>query len=604
MRTELEKRKRRSYAKLERFLPIASRLIRSAKLNRSLAASARRHGDWVADAFYRREACRVQPERGENWVQFGHALKALGFFSFAENAYSKGLMLLPNSPNIYLELAHLAKIRGSFEIAEGYFNAASLIDGNDSEEIKREILLLNAIENSLVYPTMYQGTEQASLHIYLSAPVPAVAENSGDQLAKAIGKSDYSYGFAMRGFVRALEKLQYNFTVLSNPEFISDIRDRSDAKINVHIGFYPPERIRLLKGAYNINCFAWEFDRLRATGEVLNYHAFSDQATMLNMADEVWVPSNHGAAAVAKSVTKPVYAVPAPVLGDLRSSAREKLFEAGRIQHLAQKIRHVSWEPLAVFARLQQSMNNESDKRVSSLPTILKNIGGYKNPTIFLTILNVHDFRKQLYPMLQGFLEFREIYPESLLLVKMTTPDRGKMPINSFLLMDQVLNAGELPRPLVSDHVWITDNTLSRDEMNDLYDIGAFYVCTSHAEGQNLPILEAMGRGMVPISVDNTAMADYITPETSVIIPSYPRPLGPRLASRYGIYELETNFVEAADVRRAFERAASLSQEEYSAQSAASLEMVVQNYGVKNFAAALERSIDAAQSSMNEVSGA
>ena len=604
MPTELGKRKRRSYANIEKFLPAASRLIRSPKLHRSLAASARRRGDWVADAFYRREACRVQPGRGENWVQLGHALKELGFFSFAEDAYSKGLVLLPNSSNIHLELAHLAKMQGFFEIAENHFNAASLIDGDNGEEIKREILLLKAIENSLVYPTMFQGTEKSSLHIYLSAPVPAISEDSGDRLAKAIGKSDYSYGFAMRGFVRALEKLQYNFTILSNPEFVSDIRDRSDAKTNIHIGFYPPERIRLLKGAYNINCFAWEFDRLRAPGEVLSYHAFSDQATMLNMADEVWVPSNHGAAAVAKSVTKPVYAVPAPVLGDLRSSAREKIFETGRVQHLAQKIRHVSWEPLAVFARLQQSMNNESDKRVSSLPTILKNISSYKKPLVFVTILNVHDFRKQLYPMLQGFLEFRDVYPEALLLIKMTTPDRGKMPINSFLLMDQVLNAGELPRPLVSDHVWITDNTLSRDEMNDLYDIGAFYVCTSHAEGQNLPILEAMGRGMVPISVDNTAMADYITPETSVIIPSHPRPLGPRLASRYGIYELETNFVEAGDVRRAFERAALLSPDDYSARSAGSLEMVVQSYGVKNFAAALERSIYTAHFSMNEVLGA
>ncbi|TVV70744.1 hypothetical protein [Sphingomonas solaris] len=150
------------------------------------------------------------------------------------------------------------------------------------------------------------------VRFHLSAGRQPPDEQDRAGMAGSIGTSDYSYGFAMRNFHAAITRVGLPCTLVHYPEYIADIRDRSDAACDIHLGFYPPEQLRLLKGAYNVACFAWEFDRLRTPAEQPGPHAFADQATMLSRADELWLPSRHGAAAVARSVSVPVRTVPAP----------------------------------------------------------------------------------------------------------------------------------------------------------------------------------------------------------------------------------------------------------------------------------------------------
>ena len=52
--------------------------------------------------------------------------------------------------------------------------------------------------------------------------------------------------------------------------------------------------------------------------------------------------------------------------------------------------------------------------------------------------------------------------------------------------------------------------------MDALYEAADFYLCTSIAEGQNLPMLEAMSFGVVPVSPRHTAMRDYLDNDNSV----------------------------------------------------------------------------------------
>ncbi len=54
--------------------------------------------------------------------------------------------------------------------------------------------------------------------------------------------------------------------------------------------------------------------------------------------------------------------------------------------------------------------------------------------------------------------------------------------------------------------------------MSALYGIADYYVSTSVAEGQNLPLLEAMAHGTIPVSTSNTAMADYVKPDNAFLI--------------------------------------------------------------------------------------
>jgi glycosyltransferase involved in cell wall biosynthesis len=127
----------------------------------------------------------------------------------------------------------------------------------------------------------------------------------------------------------------------------------------------------------------------------------------------------------------------------------------------------------------------------------------------------------------------------------------------------------------------LADMSATRDEMNRFYDAASFYLCTSYAEGQNLPLIEAMARGVVPITVDHTAMADYISDNDAVVIPSHTRPLDIRLTARYRMYGVDTNYVDAADVHSALLAARDIPDSDYAHKSAASWEEVRSQFGTE-----------------------
>lgn len=98
-------------------------------------------------------------------------------------------------------------------------------------------------------PPPPDAIDRQPVRVFVSGYAPLPDEDDRAALASAIGTAHYSYGFAMRNFLAALALIGVPYTRLRHPEFIPDIRDRSDATINIHLGFYPPEQMRLLKGA-------------------------------------------------------------------------------------------------------------------------------------------------------------------------------------------------------------------------------------------------------------------------------------------------------------------------------------------------------------------
>ena len=199
-------------------------------------------------------------------------------------------------------------------------------------------------------------------------------------------------------------------------------------------------------------------------------------------------------------------------------------------------------------------------------------------------MLNVHDYRKQAEPMIAGFLRFAETNPRAVLLLKLSTPFRGRGLANRILLEDQIAHAGRMIPPMVSERIWLTDDVLTREEMSHLYDAASFYLCTSYAEGQNLPLIEAMARGVVPVSVDHTAMRDYISDNDAVVVPSHRRPLDLRMSQRYRMVGTAMNVVEPGDLKQALETAQGLSPEAYAHKSAAALAEVRDQFGLAPFA--------------------
>lgn len=567
--------------------PVAGALSGSsspAELRR-LADQARARRDWSADIHHRRHLTRLEPERVGVWIQYGHALKEGGFHAEAEKAYLKAGELKPEDPEIDLQLGHLSKVRGDFPAATRWFERARDRGHADADQITFELGLLRKVKAGTVFHNVSPNAPRTPLRVFLSVPGGQVAEGSKDAIASGLGRADYSYSFAMRGFVDALDAMEIDYTVIRHPEYISDIREQSNAEVNLHLSFYPPERLRVLKGAYNVNCFAWEFDRLRLLSETTDFHAFSDQTAMLAIADEIWVPSEHGAEAVRQTVSgTPVRMVAAPVLNNLARRPRAARPDGNDVSRGARALHDIAFQPLAVLPRIQSQMNEGAASRQSSALAVLGRTVEEKPTVVFLSVFNAHDYRKQVGMMIEGFIKFAEAHPEAILLLKMTTPDTANT-INDIVLKEQIMDIGRMVPPMISEKVWITKQVLTRDELNNLYDVASYYICTSYAEGQNLPLIEAMGRGVVPVSVDHTAMSSYISEDTAIVMPSERRPFDKRLTRRYGMFGLETNFVTPDIVHDALVRAVEMSDEGYAARSAAALATVQDQFGLAAFAA-------------------
>lgn len=552
---------------------------------RQLADNARTRRDFDADAFFRRRLCEIEPDRAGNWIQLGHSLKEAGFHKRSRAAYGRAEGMRPYDGELQVHLGHLAKIMGDFTAAKAHFEKGLALGVTAPDAVTFELGILNKIDNSVVYQKYENLEDGSAVRFFLSAPTGLIQESSKVSMQTGLGHGDYSYAFAMQAFARGLEAIGADFVILEHPEYISTISERSDAATNVHLGFYPPERLRLLKGGYNINCFAWEFDRLRAPEEILSAHAFADQAAMLDLADEIWMPSEHGAAATRPSLSRPVHVVPAPLIDNVAAKPRDQNRTPRLKAKAVRALGEVAWQPLAIAPRIQPEVNGATRAREARLQTIM-DVHFETSPATFVTVFNAHDYRKQIAPMIRGFVEFLRTNPNALLLCKMTSVDRVHS-INDILSREQFTEVGHLLPAIINEKIWITKQVLTREEMTALYDVSDHYLCTSHAEGQNLPLLEAMGRGVVPVSVAGTAMDDYISDKTAVVIPTEVRPFGKRLTARYGIFGLTTHFTTAEWVADALRAAMRMPSDVYAARSAAALDVVRERYGAAAFAAAI-----------------
>ena len=426
--------------------------------------------------------------------------------------------------------------------------------------------------------------------VYLSSILGPPPRTSA-ALAGFLGFTDYSYSFSMQGYIDAFEALGLECALLNAVQNIGDVGLVSTAPANLHFGFYPPDKPRLLKGAYNVFVMAWEFERLRLGHENLAHHAFADPVRMMNLADEVWMVSHFGADAAARSGVANVRAVASPVLKGVSDKARQAVPGAGAVLENAGRLDRVEWVPLAVAPIFQPVLTLEAGRRRRTLGSLLREGSGGGSPTVFLTVFNIADWRKQVLPLLEAFVRFAAVHPNAFLLLKLNSAKDQSTDLNFELLCQQIAISGELAPPLVSDRIWLTSEPLDREELDSLYDLAAFYVCTSHGEGQNLPLIEAMGRGAVALSVDHTAMADYLTSANAIVIPSTLGPFNARLRFRYEMGQISTYYVSAPDVQDALERAIALDPAAYASLSAAGLATVKDKFGLEPFRVAVEAAI-------------
>lgn len=395
-------------------------------------------------------------------------------------------------------------------------------------------------------------------------------------MARCLGQPHYSYRFAEAKFVASLTREGIAPQKLRMPECYATRHalpgppgGDPDGPL-AHLIFRSSEQVRVLHPGYNIGCYAWEFEVLKdwsAGGE----HPFTNQKRMLSLCDELWVPCTFTRDVLERHGIGNVHVIPAPIA--MPTAAR-----VGRAEALAM-VGQVGVMPLHYNFLLSGAENARvvSEQSRSLVDWLGPRLASGPPPVIYLAVLNPEDFRKNIDSLLRGFHYFQQDNKQGLLIVKaLTSPDR--------FTLDRII-ADVVPNKLDSGSVFDTDaiaflaHFLAEEEMRALYCLADFYVSTSMAEGQNLPLLEAMAEGTVPISTANTAMADYITAENAFVIPETSVPArSEHLAGAAAGRPYRMDFSTPADVCAALTRSAQARPHELRAKKAAAVATVRDRY--------------------------
>jgi glycosyltransferase involved in cell wall biosynthesis len=358
---------------------------------------------------------------------------------------------------------------------------------------------------SLTHPT----------EIFLSSAIWAHGQNNGSSFVP--GRQHYSYDIARRKFESALRHLDLQIYDIPRPEIYTAPISRPFLSRNCcHLIFKPVEWIRLLKGARNIACVAWEFDTLVTPQAQYPHHPFQDMRHMLTLPDEVWTPCEFSRRVFYANGIANVHRVPAPI------SVSATPVPVG-FPEIPPDLDKVPWINLRLGFGRYRDIGHTLPSRPCRLSDILVDHYHSREPLLFVSVLNPHDLRKNLTALIGGFLEFHSENPNSLLLLKLIVD-------NSSDRLDNVLT-GILPLRISnyelidSDAIWLTTGYLPEPVLGNLYKASSAYLCTSLAEGQNLPLQEAMAWGVVPITTRHTAMLDYISADNAVIIRTERHPI-------------------------------------------------------------------------------
>lgn len=307
------------------------------------------------------------------------------------------------------------------------------------------------------------------------------------------GKAHYSYKVVKNKYISLLQDKHIKVCEIIRPEIYKHkiaFDFLKDFKVgDIHLIFKPFEEIRILKGAYNIGIIAWEFDRINLT--TFDSVPFSNHLRILSMLDEVWVLCEYTKKVLQQYNIKNVYCIPAPVnytALSKKTSTKDILGELPAVK--------------------LNSINLDTQKVFLTLYNDIKHI-----EKTYLTIINPWDKRKNIEDVITSFVKFSSKYKQALLIIKLVIDNQGTRLFNINEILAKKIK-------LKSSNIIFISQNLTDNQMSALMQSVDYYYCMSKAEGQNLPLIEAMSVGTVPVSITHTAMADYIQEDNAFTIKS------------------------------------------------------------------------------------
>ena len=240
---------------------------------------------------------------------------------------------------------------------------------------------------------------------------------------------------------------------------------------------------------------------------------------MLSTCQEIWTPSRFAEQVMTAHGLSNVHVIPAPMPlpaphtadGRTRFAALAEVESIPLVSFSSNFVTHYEADLEQDYVRLAK----EASRPFGEQPALRRVVDG--GGVVVLTVCNPYDRRKNLANLIEGFLLATADRDDVVLVVKLATSGIVETPAG--YLYHQLRLLFGRPHCLFEEKVVLVGGYLEEEQMEALYAGADVYLCASVAEGQNLPLLEAMARGVAPVTVANTAMADYIDETVAVVIP-------------------------------------------------------------------------------------
>jgi glycosyltransferase involved in cell wall biosynthesis len=321
-------------------------------------------------------------------------------------------------------------------------------------------------------------------NLFLSGPF--------DYKDKGWGHAHYSYGFALDSFKKVVEELDTVSGTFEYP-FRVGICKRQMREFNnpVNISFLPPDVSLFVPGYKNICVFAWEFDKLPLKSKEQNGIFKKNYYQALKQYDAVLTLSSYSKQTLS-DYDIDSFVLPSPV-SKKEITLGENIDDllCYPVSTVSQFYRHDQSQPLS-----QVLANTAYEKR-------------------FLYILNPHDIRKNFGNLVTAFQQFSMENPDAVLVLKMTAQ-------GNLTKLQETAFRREFPSfpDTTFNNVYFLPEKLSESKLQMLMESCQNYVSPSRAEGQNLPLCEAMASDRICITPDHTSMSDYVTNDSAIVLES------------------------------------------------------------------------------------
>jgi glycosyltransferase involved in cell wall biosynthesis len=136
--------------------------------------------------------------------------------------------------------------------------------------------------------------------------------------------------------------------------------------------------------------------------------------------------------------------------------------------------------------------------------------------------VSAFDPRKNIPGLLRAWLRATSRDDDAALLIKLSCHLPGSRRLVDFQLDMAQAAVGKSLEDAAP--VRLRFDVLSNGDMARLYAAGTHYVSMSHGEGWDLPMMEAVASGLIPVAPDHSAYPAYLDPSVAHVIPSVVAP--------------------------------------------------------------------------------